>query len=300
MRSARPAFYALLFTFLFAACNQPFEPEGPVNNALVVFSILNAQTDTQYVRLTTTSGSSTAPVITDAFVTMTSQGGTVYFHDTTVQWLDASGKPSPTVVYVAYNFSPREGWQYTLTASRPSGLSTSATTTALAAPTLDLMPNTPKEFTLQLKFNSVAGAYVTHFYFDYYALINNGWKLIREEVPENGFRDVNGDSVTVYPTIAPVRSVADYHPYVQVQFDSVLYVQEQKRLFKLYNGEVVFMHLEFDVTQIDDILYGYYYINNGLVDPSTIRLDQSDYTNFAGGYGVFGSRTGVQRKIVTL
>ena len=300
MRSASSALTTLLFAFLLAACNQPFEPEGPVNRALVVFGILNAQSDTQYVRLTTTSGGSSSPEITDALVMMTTQAGAVIFHDTTVQWLDASGKLSPTVVYVAYNFRPREGSQYRLTASTPSGLLTSATTTALPAPTLDIVPNTPKKFTLNLKFNSTAGAFVTHFYFDYYALVNNGWELIREEVPATVFKDIRGDSIVVYPTLAPVQSVALYQPQVLVQFDSALYVQEQVRLYEQYNGRVVFMHVEFDVTQVDDILYGYYYINNGVVDRSTIRLDQSDYTNFVGGYGVFGSRTGVGKRFLTL
>lgn len=300
MRSATPVIIALPFALLLASCNQPFEPEGPVNRTLVVFGILNAQSDTQYVRLTTTSGGTSSPQVTDAFVTMTSPGGSVFFHDTTVQWLDAAGHRAPTVVYVAYNFRPREGTDYKLTASTPSGLLTSATTTALPAPTLDVVPNTPKKFTLSLKFNSTAGAFVTHFYFDYYALVNNGWELFREEVPSSVFKDIRGDSIIVYPTIAPVRSVAIYQPQVQVQFDSALYVQEQVRLYAQYNGRVVFMHVEFDVTQIDDILYGYYYINNGVVDRSTIRLDQSDYTNFVGGYGVFGSRTGTGKIFVTL
>ncbi len=45
----------------------------------------------------------------------------------------------------------------------------------------------------------------------------------------------------------------------------------------------------FVLTQIDDALYNFYYVGNGPPDPTTIRLDVPDYTNVAGGLGVFGS-----------
>jgi len=39
---------------------------------------------------------------------------------------------------------------------------------------------------------------------------------------------------------------------------------------------------------VEPALYNYYGIANGFRDPNTIRVDEPDFTNIAGGVGVFG------------
>ncbi len=64
---------ALATTLLFAGISckqQPFEPEGPTGNKLIVYGILSGELDTQYVRLATTfSRGGESPVIEKAIVT---------------------------------------------------------------------------------------------------------------------------------------------------------------------------------------------------------------------------------------
>lgn len=288
----RIALFSLL-ALLLAGCNQPFEPNGPLSSTLVVYSILSSRNDTQYVRLTSTFGTPPAPGITNAAVTITTTGQVITFRDTTVLWPDTAGDLSPTNVYVAYNTPIKGGAVYQLQASTPSGLTASASMTALNQPFFALKPGvTPGFFVLSRAFNSLSGAAVLHFYLDYYALVNNRWVLQTEEVPATRTLDAADNDVLGYPSISPVPTLAAGGN--EVQIDSTLFQITRVRVYKRYApAPVVYLDIRFVLTQIDDALYAYYYINNGPVDISTIRLDVPDFTNIQGGYGVFGSRADV-------
>jgi hypothetical protein len=289
----RPAGILFVFALLLAGCNQPFEPSGPVDHALVVYGILSSRNDTQYVRLTSTFGNPPAPEIRDAAVTLTTAGWAVSFRDTTVLWRDTAGNLSATNVYVAYNAHVTGGAVYQLRAATPPGLSASATATALGQPFFTLKPFYERgNFVLSRQFRSMIGAAVIHFYLDYYALVNNGWELHTEEVPAGFTIDALNNQVFSYPSLASVEVLASTG--TDVRIDSALFQGARVRVFKKYQpAPVVFLDIRFVLTQIDDALYDYYYINNGPADLSTIRLDVPDFTNIQGGHGLFGSRAEV-------
>jgi hypothetical protein len=282
--------------FVFAACNQPFEPQGPVSNKLAVYSILNAQSDTQYVRLGTTYDTPPGPEIRDALVEIVGDGRRVRFADTTVQWTDANGNVVPINIYVAYNFEVKKGIQYSLQASTPSGLKASSSTTVLEPPVFDLQDPTVLErltgfpITLEAAFRTPAGAYAMHFYVEYYVLIEGGWELRRDEVPAQSYIDQTGQEVLIYPSLTLVAEGS--FGTILIQYDPELYQQTRARILTKYAGNpLIILRAVFVLTQIDDVLYSYYYINNGPIDQSTIRVDQPDYTNIANGFGVFGCTT---------
>ena len=287
----------LFIGLLLAGCNQPFEPNGPPGNTLVVYGILNSMSDTQYVRLSTTFASPPEPALRNASVTLTANTGSsprgFTFRDTTVLWSDSAGNPVPTNVYVAYNAPVRGNIAYQLQVSAPSGLSASSSVTALPLPFFGLKPGaTPGFFVLTRTFNSQAGAAILHFYLDYYVLVNNGWLLQSEEVPQSRSQDAAGNDVLGYPSITPTATLAAGGN--EVSIDSTLFQITRVRVYKKYQpAPVVYLDIRFVLTQIDDALYDYYYLNNGPVDNSSIRLDVPDFTNIRGGLGVFGSRTEV-------
>ncbi len=276
---------------LLAGCNQPFEPNGPVSSNLVVYCILSARSDTQYVRVSSTFGTPPAPEIRDASVSLIAAGRSIAFRDTTVLWSDTSGNPVPTNVYVAYNTKITGNYPYQLLVTTPGGLEASAGITTLSSPYFSLAPgNTQGFFVLNRKFNSVAGAAVLHFYLDYYVLVNNGWVLRTEEVPTGSYDDASGNEVLLYPSFSPVAVLASGG--MTVSIDSTLFQVSRARVLKRYApAPVVYLDIRFVLTQIDDVLYDYYYLTNGPVDNSSIRLDVPDFTNIHGGFGVFGSRS---------
>jgi hypothetical protein len=282
-----------LLTLVFAGCNQPFEPVGPASNSLVLYGILSSRSDTQYVRLSSTFGALRGPDIKDASVTVTGGGRVIAFRDTTVFWRDTAGALSPTNVYVAYNARVSGNLEYRLQASTPSGLTASASITALSQPLFSLKPGVTRGFlVLTRQFKTLRGAAVLHFYLDYYVLVKNGWELHTEEVPSRRYLDAGGNDAFEYPSFSPVGTLAAGG--TDVSIDSTLLTITKARVYDRYSSSpLVYLDIRFIVTQIDDFLYDYYFLNNGPVDNSTIRLDVPDFTNIRGGYGVFGSRAEV-------
>jgi hypothetical protein len=283
----------LFLTLLLMGCNQPFEPNGPLDSTLVVYCLLSSWSDTQYVRLSTTFASPPEPEIRNAAVTLTGGGNVISFRDTTVLWRDTAGNSSPTNVYVAYNAPVRGNLVYQLHASTPSGLTASSSITALPLPFFALKPGATRGFfVLSRTFNSMSGAAILHFYLDYYVLVNNGWVLHTEEVPTRRYLDAEGNDAFEYPSFSPVGTLVSAG--TDVSIDSTLFQITRSRVLKRYvPAPVVYLDIRFVLTQIDGILYNYYYLNNGPVDNSSIRLDVPDFTNISGGLGVFGSRSEV-------
>jgi hypothetical protein len=275
---------------LILGCNQPFEPNGPVNNTLVVYGILNCTSDTQYVRISTTFGSPPEPKVRNATVTLTGGGNVISFRDTTVLWLDTAGNLAPTNVYVAYKAPVQGNVIYQLEVSTPSGLTASSSITALTQPSFSRnQAGTKGYFVFTRRFKTLGGAAIVRFYVDYYVLVNNGWELHTEEVPSRRYVDAGGNDAFEYPSFVPIGTLATGNPDVLI--DSTLYQLIRVRVFnKHQTNPIVFLDIRFVLTQIDDALYDYYYIKNGPVDNSLIRLDVPDFTNIRGGFGVFGSR----------
>jgi hypothetical protein len=286
----------VLLCCVLTACNQPFEPDGPVSSKLVLYSILNAASSTQYVRVSTTYQTPPGQEIHDAAVRMEYNGRTIVFRDTTIVSVDAEGHTAPVHVYVAYNQPISPGSRYLLHVSTPSGLSASAGATALNPPAfslrnpkiLDRLAN--EQLTLNVSFGSFTGAFVIHFYLDFYAYVEGGWELHRTEVPLSSRHDINQNLMSVYPSLALVQTLASSQKDVTIKLDTLQYSFARAEVISAYPAApVVWLRAVFVLTQIDNTLFNYYYVNNGPVDKSSIRLDQPDYTNIPEGLGVFGS-----------
>jgi hypothetical protein len=281
---------------LVISCNQPFEPDGPANSKLVVYSILNGASSTQFVRLSGAYATAPAPSLRGASVWMTYDGKTKQFRDTTVSTVDASGAPVNIPVFVAYQMPITGGSKYTLHVTDPSGLSADVRSTALQPPSFTinnakvLSRSVRSQIILNTTFGSFDGAFVMHFYLDFYAFVNGGWELHREEVPSRSYEETDGTTVKVYPSLDLVSTYSASRTTVPIPFDTLQYDQTRSEIITRYAAApVVWLRATFVLSQIDDVLYNYYYVNNGPRDNSTIRMDQPDYTNIPNGLGVFGS-----------
>ncbi len=280
-----------------AACNQPFEPDGPASSKLVVYSILDGTSSTQYVRLSTTYAEPPSTGLHGASVTMTYDNKTVVFRDTTITATDASGSTMPVQVYVASPMAITSGSTYTLHVTSPSGLTANVSAAALRRPffsinnTRTLSRSVKQQIVLNTSFGSMEGAFVMHFYLDFYAYVNGGWELHRAEVPTRSYENNDGSTVKVFPGLDLVKPFVASRPgSVPIQFDTLQYDQTRAEVLSRYPAApVVWLRAVFVLSQVDDVLYNYYYVNNGPTDHSTIRMDQPDYTNIPKGLGVFGS-----------
>jgi hypothetical protein len=116
-------------------------------------------------------------------------------------------------------------------------------------------------------------------------------------VARDAFVDGTGNEVLVYPGLVLVRSLAGSSVAVPVLFDTLQYSNAMAKAAEKFSAApLAWLQGEFVVTQIDSVLYSYYYANNGPADLSSIRLDRPVYTNVANGFGVFGSCARVVRQ----
>ena len=154
--------------------------------------------------------------------------------------------------------------------------------------TLDSTTGTPP--TLNVLFRSFSGAAVLHFFVDYYAYVDGGWELHRAEVPLSSYVDNNGSLIRVFPSLALVKSFTVSQKTMQMKFDIGQYGLIRNEVSAKYPAApVIWLQAVFEIIQVDDALFNYYYVYNGPVDKSSIRLDQPDYTNVPNGLGVFGN-----------
>ncbi len=219
-----------------------------------------------------------------------SVGPTAIFRDTVIDRMNVHGVLERLPVYVAYDFRPAAGLTYEMNASTAGGtaLTADAQATALQSPSFAIDDVTTLKFgssapvALRVNFASSRGAFAIHFFIDYYGNDGSVWKLGREEVAERSYTDATGRQVLVFPDLNPVNPG-------KIVFDTTEYSGARTRAGEKFNGNVVFVEAVFVLTQVDETLYSYYYLNNGLVDQSTVRVDVPEFTNVKDGLGVFGS-----------
>ncbi len=295
MKTAVQRTFVLLACIVAASCNQPFEPDAPANNRLVVYGILNSASSTQYVRVGTTYNTPPAPELHNAIVEMLSNGRTIVFRDTTVTDTLDDGTTTPVNVYIGRT-AVNGGSPYTLQVTTPAGLSVSATTNALVVPSFylkypaTLNYSTNQGLVLSITFGSYTGAFVVRFFVEFSAYIDGAWQLRRLEVPIKRYTNLAGEEVKVFPSFALVQSVTLAQKSLTVEYDTLQYQKIRGEAIQTYAAAPVqWKRGVFVLTQIDNVLFNYYKLQNGPADKSSLRLDQLDYTNISNGLGIFGS-----------
>ncbi len=280
-------------------CNQPFQPDGAYDGRLAVYAVLTSSSDTQYVRIIRTYQSTPGPDVTGAVVDIIPGNGkpAVHFHDTTVVHTDAPGTTATYNVYVAYGFHPEPYISYQLTATSPGTGSAGGTTVGLGpAVTTLLNPSSlgssPDSIVVASEFGTSAGAYVLRLYVEYQFTINGVTTVEKAEVPVGSTVDGVGNVTNVYPSFARVPAVSTGNGFAtgMTWFPKSYFAATESGIIASHPaGSVRFTSVLYTMTQIDDALYDYYYILNGAPDPSTIRLDEPDFTNITNGLGVIAS-----------
>jgi hypothetical protein len=282
MRTNVKVFIIILLAGMFLSCDETFNPNGPFNQKMAVYAVMSAETDTQYVRVYSTypvSNNQSAIInetsVSDAQVTIT-HGATVFsFRDTTLHRIDTSRYRSGIKAYVAYGLRLQAGSQYQLTVVSPS--IGRATGNGIALYGGVLIPDTDANGNVLVRVfpGSNARAYVVRRFLEYQVRVDSVWRTEQREIP----RVVDGETgefIYQKPISRDLRTVT---------FSTEGYMA----LFSA--GSLRLKRIFFVLTQLDDALYAYYNTANGFPDSGTLRLDEPDYTNINGGFGVFAMTT---------
>jgi hypothetical protein len=287
-------------TIIASGCDQVFDPRGPYQKRLVVYSVLSNRSDSQYVRIYTTynpSGfdplsNSTDTYVRNAKVTVTDDSTTYTLKETVIPRDDRSRYASDLIAYSAFPCRLRPGKQWSLTITSEQGDAAAQVvvpahgTVYNNTPYIFVAPRKHREdIPVSIGLSPVAYAYLVRVYvkFDVW----NGQSLVhmQTEVPLAG--DTTGDSQQfTYPRL--VRRPDLSHPYLNIIYPHRMYLALYINLLQQY-GSFGLTSATFILTQVDINLYNYYNLTNGFRDRYSIREDQPDFSNIVGGYGVFGA-----------
>jgi len=331
MPKAVPSFALLtVFLLLLSNCNQPFDPRGPVDQRLVVFTILSTDRSAQFVRVTVpflppdfdpAGKNAFDNSVTDASVEIRTPsyyelghysqpywryfvpGQILSLRDTVIIRPDARTYTFPLHVYGIEPFTPEYGKKYDVyVASRSHGQAWGSVTIP-KKPTLTMMGNA----TLTLAYprlyksdapmdflvtlgDSVKG-YVSRLYLDYAVVKDGEWISERIEVPISSL-DPASYSLThaIYPIIT--QSVVTSRLMVTYRNGFLQSVVKQLTDVTHAGEKIIFDRVIFMVLQVDPNLYSYFAASQLEQDPRSIRLDQPAMARLnGGGYGLVGGYT---------
>jgi hypothetical protein len=306
-------FASLMVIFLFAnGCEDSFSPVVGYRDELVVYSVLDATRDTQYVRVYTTynppnydpfSASFYTPV-NDAIVLLTDNRGTsVPFHDTLVQAWDSTRYGKQVLAYVRYSFLPIRGRTYTLQVqSAKVGTALSVATVpgvatfSLANPPMLQFPelyDPSEQIVMNLVLSNATKGFMMRFFIDYEvaAPVPGGWLPQRVEVPQTIIRAVSLDTLeATYPTLQ-IRKTVDQGSDEKAAFGHSMYRTTLALLWRKYEkpGFIRMKRVVFYLYQVEANLFNYYNVANGFRDQLSVRTDEPDFTNIRNGVGLFGA-----------
>ena len=295
---------------LLFACNQPFDPRGDLDQKPVVFLVLSTDRDVQFVRVERSYvpiGNDPLEYTTDNFVpnaTVTMSDGylTMRFHDTTFSRFDTSRFKFPLRAYAFRPFIPRYGVQYEITA-QSSELGTAGgkvivptrPSLALGALASDVLNNPGSHqsgdpIPFEVLLSDIAKGFFGRLFIEYSVYHSGEWIDERAEVPVgytySGLKDFK------YVTYAQPTRRPTSHQMIQA-YNNEMYNSALINLAytKYLTNKIVFNRVVFQFLQVEQNLYDYYLLAHAFNDPHSMRLDQPDFSNIAGGVGVVGAYT---------
>jgi hypothetical protein len=296
-----------LILVVMSGCENSFDPKGPYQKQLVVYSILSNTSDSQYVRVFTTynpSGFDPAEVTADTYVrkaavTLADDSATYNLRDTTLVRVDKSRYTDDIGAYIAYPCKTRLGKTYRLSVASDQG-NASATVgvpdAGLHNPNNTYIHKAPDKYgsediSVTIKISSLARGYIVRVYLDYLVSVGANWIHKRDEIPTSVL-SVTGQTVQYdYPKLTR-RLNEISQPYVTVTFPISVYNAFFIAIQNRYGvGGFQIVSATYFLTQVEENLYKYYNLANGFQDPYSIRTDQPDFSNIQGGLGIFGAMT---------
>jgi hypothetical protein len=292
------------------ACNQPFDPRGPLDQKLVLFSVLSTDRSQQIVRVERDympvdydALAYTADVsVAGASVALKSGTVTYVLRDTTFPRSDTSRYKSALHGYVLNAFKVDYGKSYQVSVQSAQYGSASGSVLVPSKPLLSLeaasysvLDNpTSSQKDASILFPIISGnnarAYIARLFIDYDVLKGGEWIEERAEIPVgykySGLADFNYVS---YGALTPVpingHAVGAYKNELYSKMLVAIAYQ------KYVDTKIVFNRVVFQVLEVDPNLYNYYLVTHAYDDPHSIRLDEPAYSNVVRGEGVVGAYT---------
>jgi hypothetical protein len=300
---------AITLTVLLSGCEKAFTPKGTYQDKMVVYAILSNRTDTQYVRIYTTYDptgfnpltNTEETMVRGAGVTITGSAQPFRFQEGIVPRSDKSRYSSDIVTYVSHPFLLQLGSTYTLNISSTQyGTVTSSVVVPkqgrvqmLNAYVLFGRGEEDENIVIYGWIKELTYGVMARLYIIYDVLEGQKWVRHAEEIPAAMAQTDDGTVVFGYPGLRKRQTstlIVDKEVNETFVFLKKLYFSKLNDIYARHPaGAVRVTNALATVTQVDRNLYTYMKLANSFDDPYSTRTDSPDFSNIAGGRGIFGA-----------
>jgi hypothetical protein len=301
---------SILLTLAIAGCDDSFNPKASFQPRMVIYSVLNAESDTQFVRIYSSYDSpDNDPLknlvekpVTDASVTITDGVRTYNLRDTVIQRPEKDRYQSDIHAYYAYPFRPKRDRTYKLVVfSGEHGASEATLTVPGRGEILILNPSVvdspwdsdDPSVNVQVDISPNTKGVRVILVVEYEVLGAHGWEVRRREVPVSMVivdRQLLQYAVT-WPEVVGRLAEAGVRGVQLQSFGRFAYRRTLEMICASSSYDMRFKNAIIYLVQFDENLYRNYQTANGFKDRYSIRLDERDFTNIKNGLGVFGCYT---------
>jgi len=289
-------FFVICCSALFFSCEENFSPFDEYQERYSFNCILRGDTSLQVAtvaRTYTTGGfdpyqNTEDPFITGADVRVWYRDSVYRFYDTSIVKLDTSRYKSSMNVYLNRRFKVEPDEPIEVEVMLPNGRRLkSSTKTAGRVSFLDSSTTTiwgTVDINILWTGPSVGSNYfLPKFSIIYYKKEGNQDIRHEKEVPLR------------YENNQPVPFTTSKMPLISISINTI-----NRALKEIAEGDSdkasysISLHPEFAVAAFDDALSKYYSTSTQSFSSLTVTLDEKDYSNIQGGYGIFGSFTSTE------
>jgi hypothetical protein len=294
---------------LVSGCRDNFDPRSPLQEQIVVFSILSTDREMQSVRvqrnympptydpLSFTSDNA----LRDAIVTIVAPNKTYRLRDTLLWQSDTSRYKFPIHSFYVKPFTPQRGRTYAVDILSASMGKVSVVVEVPEQAKISIPPESQRVLDLPDKYigdsridvavqlaKTTKGCVIRLFAW-YDVLIGNEWREEAVEIPV-----LSKDSAPytlenpIYPKMTRVPANAQIGvTYRNGYFKGIV----NKVNFQYKSTYLVFKWIAIVVLQADENLYKYYVTSHAIADPWSVRLDEPMASTINGGIGMVGAYT---------
>jgi hypothetical protein len=284
-----------LILLVIVSCDESFDPLGEYSERYVMNCIVKADTNLQVATITQSYlngidpyGNDQNPTIDNVYLRLWYDDEVYIFRDTILDRTDTSRYDTPVKTYYVNNLKPKAGSELEIEAVLPNGRRLQSSTRLPGAirknadATSRIIP--PEEGSeVKLSWNSDQLGLVYHprLYIVYNHTTSLGVIRKRAYVPL-GFYNEGGSEFPIYASPGSTRNLTIGMDIINRVLDGISEGDENKR-----NYEIMFLIVE--LIAFDKNLSIYYSSTSTVLDEYSIKLDETDFSNIKGGFGVFGS-----------
>jgi hypothetical protein len=284
----------LISIVLFNSCEQNVDPKAPFKERYILNLIIRGDTSYQIATLShsyTVSGinpleNKTDPTIQDADIRIWYNDNVFKMRDTSIIRQDTSRYNTPANFYYLKGFKPGGEAPVEVRVELNNGRILTATTTTPGKIDIDSadlsIPSSYKSNFSYVWKNTNNGIYYIY-RFRFYYTISEGSTVIwhYKEVPLTYIKS-GSTYVPYFPSVSKNTSVLYENSCLDSAMIQISRGDGNKSKYEIKRAE-------FEIIIFDKALSDYYSVTHGYLDEYSIRLDENDFTNINGGFGIFAS-----------